>query len=308
MDYSTAVDQTQLNFNPESIILLNIVIGLMMLGVAFDIKISDFKRIALEPKAPVIGLIAQFLLLPALTFLLTLVIKPAPSMALGMILIAACPGGNLSNIVTYLAKGNAAVSVSMTAVSTAIAVILTPANLAFWGSLNPATAAILKKVSLSPFSVFTTIVIILGIPLCVGMTLAHFCPKLVDKIRKPFRIFSFLGLVCFVAVALVANWAVFLEVIGLVFAIVLLHNLTALNIGYWFGRLFKLEKRDLRAVTIEVGTQNSALGLILIFDFFNGLGGMAIVAAFWGTWHIVSGICLALYWSRVPIAVEGDVI
>jgi BASS family bile acid:Na+ symporter len=145
-----AIDQVRLNFNPQGLLVINGAIGLMMFGVALDLKLEDFKRVVVAPKAPGIGLVAQFILLPAFTFLLTLLIRPYPSMALGMILVAACPGGNLSNIITYLAKGNCAVSISMTAVSSAAAIFMTPFNLSLWGRLNPATAEILRQVSLSP--------------------------------------------------------------------------------------------------------------------------------------------------------------
>jgi BASS family bile acid:Na+ symporter len=295
---AAAIDQIRLNFSPQALIGLNAVIGLMMFGVALELKPIDFKRIFIAPKAPAIGLAAQFFLLPAFTFLLTLVLKPTPSMALGMILIAACPGGNLSNIMTYLAKGNAAVSVSMTAVSTAAAIIMTPFNLAFWGSLNPNTVPILREVSLNPMDVFSTIVLILGIPLAAGMIVSHIFPRLVQKIRKFFKIFSFIVFIGFVGAALAANWQIFLRVIGLVVFVVFIHNALALSLGYWSARLFKLEERDSRAVSIEVGIQNSALGLILIFNFFEGLGGMAIVAAWWGIWHIMAGLSVATYWSR----------
>jgi len=301
---AAAIDQIRLNFNAQAILGLNVVIGLMMLGVSLDLKLDDFKRIILSPKAPGIGLAAQFILLPAFTFLLTLILPVTPSMALGMILIAACPGGNLSNIMTYLAKGNAAVSISMTAVSTAAAVFMTPLNLSVWGSLNPATASILRQVSLNPLDVFMTIFMILGVPLVTGMLLSRFFPSLADKIRKPFKVFSFLVFIGFVGAALGANWQIFLRVIGLVVFGVFLHNALALSLGYWSGRLLGLEKRDVRAVSIEVGIQNSALGLILIFNFFEGLGGMAIVAAWWGIWHIIAGLSVAMFWSRRPL--PGD--
>ena len=294
------IDQIRLNFSPQALIGLNAVIGLMMLGVSLELKPADFKRIIISPKAPAIGLGAQFVLLPAFTFLLTLILRPTPSMALGMIMVAACPGGNLSNIMTYIAKGNAAVSVSMTAVSTAAAIIMTPFNLSFWGSLNPNTAPILRQVSLNPMDVLSTIILILGVPLAAGMTISHFFPNLIEKIRKPFKVFSFIVFVCFVGAALGANWKIFLKVIGLVVFGVFLHNALALSLGYWSARLFRLSERDSRAVSIEVGIQNSALGLILIFTFFEGLGGMAIVAAWWGIWHIIAGLSLATYWSRRP--------
>jgi BASS family bile acid:Na+ symporter len=299
-----AIDQIRLNFSPQALVGLNVVIGLMMLGVSLDLKLADFKRVIVSPKAPAIGLGAQFILLPAFTYLLTLIIRPAPSMALGMILIASCPGGNLSNIMTYLARGNAAISISMTAISTAAAIFMTPFNLAFWGGLNPHTAPILRQVSLNPLDVFTTIVLILGVPLAIGMLLSRAFPSLIDRIRKPFKVFSFLVFVAFVGAALAANWQIFLKVIGLVVFAVFIHNALALSLGYWSGRLFRLDGRDVRAVSIEVGIQNSALGLILIFNFFEGLGGMAIIAAWWGIWHIIAGLSVAIFWSRRPL--PGD--
>ena len=301
------VDQVRLNFNPQGLLVINIAIGLMMFGVALDLKLEDFKRIIISPKAPGIGLIAQFMLLPALTFLLTLILRPQPSIALGMILVAACPGGNLSNIITYLAKGNCAVSISMTAVSTAAAIIMTPLNLALWGGLNPDTAEILRKVSLSPVDVFTTIFLILGIPLILGLTLSRIFPVLADKFRKPFKIFSLVFFMVIVCGALAANWTIFLKVVGLVMLIVLLHNALALNLGYWSGRLCRLDERDSRAVCIEVGIQNSALGLVLVFNFFEGLGGMAILVAWWGIWHIIAGLITAFIFTRFALPAEQQV-
>jgi len=298
---AAAIDQIRLNFNPQGLFIINAAIGLMMFGVALDLKIEDFKRIVISPKAPGIGLGAQFILLPAFTFLLTLILRPQPSIALGMILVAACPGGNLSNIITYLAKGNCAVSISMTAVSTAAAIVMTPLNLALWGGLNPDTAEILRKVSLSPMDVFSTIFVILGIPMALGLTLTRIFPSLADRVRKPFKIFSLVFFIVIVCGALVANWNIFLKVIGLVIFVVLIHNALALNLGYWSGRLFRLDERDSRAVCIEVGIQNSALGLVLVFNFFEGLGGMAILVAWWGIWHIIAGLITAFIFTRRPL-------
>lgn len=293
-----AIDQVRLNFNPQGLLVINAAIGLMMFGVALDLKLEDFKRVVVAPKAPGIGLIAQFILLPAFTFLLTLIIRPHPSMALGMILVAACPGGNLSNIITYLARGNCAVSISMTAVSSAAAIFMTPFNLSLWGRMNPATEAILRQVSLSPQDVFVTIFVILGIPLAAGLTVSRFIPNLADKVRKPFKVFSLGFFILIVCGALAANWQYFLAYVGMVVFAVFLHNLLALNLGYWSGRLFGLAERDCRAVSIEVGIQNSALGLVLVFNFFEGLGGMAILVAWWGIWHIIAGLSAAYLFTR----------
>ena len=287
------VDQVRLNFNQAGINIINGAIALMMLGVALELKKEDFIRVLKNPRAPLIGLMAQFILLPFFTFLLVLLINPHPSIALGMILVASCPGGNLSNLLTFLSNGNSALSISMTAVSTAVAVIMTPFNLSLWGSLNPHTAGILKQVSLSPLDVFVTVFVILGIPLIVGMSVGHLWPKLAEKVRKPFKLFSLVFFIIIVIGALAANYAHFIKYVGIVVVVVFFHNALALNIGYWTARLAKLDERDCRAVCIEVGIQNSALGLVLVFSFFNGLGGMAIVVAWWGIWHIISGLATA---------------
>ncbi len=298
---TAAIDQIRLNFSPQGLFVINAAIGLMMLGVALEMKLEDFRRILITPKAPMIGLVAQFILFPAFTYLLILVLKPAPSIALGMILVASCPGGNLSNILTYLAKGNTAISVTMTAISTVAAIVMTPLNLAFWGSLNPATAAILRDVHLSPIDVFFTVFVILGIPLIIGMAAGYKYPKMAEKVRRPFKIFALFFFILIVGGALAANWQNFLNYVGIVALAVFIHNFMALNIGYWSAWAMGVAVRDRRAISIEVGIQNSALGLVLIFTFFEGLGGMALIAAWWGLWHIVSGLTVALLFSRTPL-------
>ena len=293
----------ELNFNETTLTLLNILIGLIMFGVALDIRLEDFRRVARDPRGPIIGLGAQFLLLPAFTFLLTRIINPAPSLALGMILVAACPGGNFSNFLAHHAKANAALSVSMTAVSTALAIIMTPLNLAFWGGLNEGTAAILTKVDLDPIDLLVTILLILGIPLVAGMWVTARYPALAERLRKPMKIFSLTAFGVFIVGALAANWQHFLDHVGAVAIAVFLHNGFAILLGYWTARSMRSPIYDARAIGIEVGIQNSALGLILIFSFFNGLGGMAIVAAWWGVWHLISGLTVSTWWSRRPVPV-----
>lgn len=298
---AAAIDQIRLNFSPQGLFIINAAIGLMMLGVALEMKKEDFTRILVTPKAPLIGLISQFILFPAFTYLLILILQPAPSIALGMILVASCPGGNLSNIITYLAKGNTAISVTMTAISTVAAIIMTPLNLAFWGGLNPATAAILREVRLSPFDVFVTVFVILGIPLMIGMAVGYKYPRAAEKVRRPFKIFALIFFLVIVGGALAANWQNFLNYVGIVAIAVFIHNFMALNIGYWSAWAMRVPVRDRRAISIEVGIQNSALGLVLIFTFFEGLGGMALIAAWWGLWHIVSGLTAAFLFSRRPL-------
>ncbi len=285
--------------------VVNVAIGLMMLGVALDLRVEDFKRVVRAPGSLAIGLVAQFLLLPAFTFLLLLVLRPHPSIALGMILVAACPGGNLSNIMTYLARGNVAISVGMTAISTVAAIVMTPLNLTVWGSLNPDTRPILEQVRLSPVEVLVTVFLILGVPLLLGLGLARAFPGLAAVVRRPFKIFALVFFVVIVAVALVRDWDNFVHVIGLVAFAVFLHNALALSLGYFSARLFGRPEADRRAIAIEVGIQNSGLGLVLVFNFFAGLGGMAVVVAWWGIWHIIAGLTVAGWFSRRPLEAES---
>ena len=294
------LDTVRLAFSPSSLWALNIVLALVMFGVALDLTRDDFKRVARAPKSPIVGLLAQFLVLPALTWGLTMILRPQPSIAMGMILVAACPGGNVSNFVSHLAKGNTALSVSLTAVSTLGAMIMTPLNVGLWGSLNPDTAVLLQEFSLDPGSMLVTVVTILGVPLMLGMLVAEKAPTWAARLKGPMKIFGIIALFGFIAGALLKNWGAFLAHIDKVILIVVLHNLLALSTGWSMGRLFGLPERDRRTLTIEVGIQNSGLGLVLVFGFFGGLGGMAIIAATWGIWHIVAGLTIAYLWAKRP--------
>lgn len=275
-----------------------------MFGVALDIRWVDFKKVFASPRATFVGLLLQFILLPAATFVLVLIIQPSPSIALGMMLVAACPGGNISNFMTHLAKGNIALSVSLTSIGTLLAIVMTPLNLQFWASLYAPTASILHEVSLDPWEVFQTIAVLIGIPLILGITVSKNYPAIASKISKKVKPFSILIFAVFVIVAFVNNLDSFLEFIHLVIIIVFIHNLVALSMGYGVAKLFGLNVANRKTLAIETGIQNSGLGLIIIFGFFQGLGGMAIVAAWWGIWHILSGLTLATYWSREAPATQ----
>jgi len=292
------IDLVRLNFNPQSLWALNAIIGLVMFGVALELRPRDFKGVLVTPRPVLIGLAAQFVLLPAFTYLLVLAIRPAPSVALGMMLVAACPGGNVSNFLTHHARGNTALSVTMTAVSTAVAIVMTPLNLALWAGLYEPTAAILKAVALDPLDMLLAVALLLGLPMAAGMLIGHRFPRLVARVQRPVRAASLVIFGLFVVGALAANWRHFVDWVGVVVIAVFLHNALAIASGWGAARAAGLSERDRRAVAIEVGIQNSALGLILIFNFFGGLGGMAIVTAWWGIWHLVSGLTVASWWSR----------
>lgn len=295
------LDSIQINFDPDSFLLLNLLLALMMFGASLSVKWSDFNYLLKAPKAPFIGLLSQFVVLPLATYLATRLLQVDASMALGMILVASCPGGSFSNIMTWLARGHLATSVSMTGISTLAALVMTPLNFAFYASLSPETSAILANIAVAPSEVMELILMVLVLPLFGGMVVGHHFPTMAAKLDKPFRWLSMLLFLIFVAVAFGANGDLFLEYAQFFVGLVLLHNAIALLIGYMSSKAVGLDSEQIRAVTLEVGIQNSGLGLIIVFNFFPDLGGMMIITAFWGVWHLVSGLVLALYWSRQPI-------
>ncbi|NEZ03577.1 bile acid:sodium symporter family protein [Wenzhouxiangella sp. XN201] len=272
----------------------------MMFGVALSLRPADFSRVIRTPVAPAAGLVAQFLLLPAATCAVTWLLRLEPEIALGMILIAACPGGNFSNIMTFMARGSVAVSVSMTAVSSVAAIVLTPLNFAFYGWLNPYTREYLTQISIDPGNILLLVVLVLGIPLVLGILTGQHWPKLADKSEKPLRVFSLVVLLAFAGIAFGMNFNTFLEEFQTFVWLVIGHNLLAFFLGFGMASLFKLPDADRRAVTMEVGIQNSGLGLVILFTFFPTAGGMLLIAGFWGVWHLIAGIALSQFWARRP--------
>lgn len=292
------IDQVSLQFNPSTLTILNIVLGLVMFGIALDLKLQDFKEAFQAPKGLILAITGHHFIFPAMTFVLISIIQPLPSIALGMIMVSSCPAGHLSNFLTHVAKGNAALSVSASAISTLLAIVLTPINFNFWGGLHPITQDLMKSIEIDALHMLKDIAILLGIPLLLGMLIASKFPVLAARAQKPMKHFSMLVFAIFIIAALTANFQNFLNYIEFVLIVVALHNGLALITGYGLSSLFRLKEKDKRAVTFEMGIQNSGLGLILIFNMFSGLGGMAIVTAWWGVWHVISGGLLATYWSR----------
>jgi len=292
------IDAIRLNFSPGSLMLLNAILAIVMFSIALDLKPGDFRALVRTPKALLTGMVSQFVVLPVLTFGMLLVTNPQPSIALGLILVAACPGGNISNFITHRAGGNSALSVSMTGIATVAAIIMTPFNVAFWGNLYEPTRAILRQTTLDPVSIAITVFFMLILPLILGILLNVRKPEFAARIRKTMQRISMAIFIAFIVLALAANWSFFLSYAGAVAGLVILHNALALSGGYLSASVMRLSDYDRRAITIETGIQNSGLGLVLIFAFFGGLGGMAVAAAFWGIWHAISGLALASLWSR----------
>ena len=297
------LDSINVTMNAGGMNTINIVLAFVMFGVALGIKPRMFVEVFRKPKSVILGMCSQLVLLPLLTFGLTLLFGKWInwSMALGMILVASCPGGNISNFMSSLSKANIELSVSLTAISTALCVLMTPFNFWLYGNLYLDIASVradVPQLVIPLWDVFKTIFILLGIPLTLGILTSQYLPKVAEKLKKPMQWFSIIFFVAMVVLSFWSNRVAFLQCIEYIFLIVLVHNLLALLTGFSVGSLFKVPKADRRTLTIETGIQNSGLGLALLLgtSIFAGLpphGGMLVITAWWGVWHIISGLTVS---------------
>ena len=291
--------------------IVNIILAFVMFGVALGIKPRTIKELVSNPKSIFVGILLQWFALPALTLVVVLILSPliTPMIALGMILVASCPGGNISNFLSSLSKGNVALSITLTAVTTTMAPFVTPINFFFWGSLYSRIIAIKSDIPtlVIPFlPMLEQIFLLLGLPIVIGLLFAHYFPSKTKMITKPLQILSVVLFVGMVLVSFAQNFQIFIDNIFYVFFIVMLHNGVALAVGYFGGKCARLPQKDIKSLTVETGIQNSGLGLILLFnpiifpsEIWHGhYGGMLFITAWWGIWHIVSGLGVAYYFRR----------
>jgi BASS family bile acid:Na+ symporter len=265
--------------------------------VSLGIETKNFKVLLKNPKSVITGVISQFILLPALTILLVILLNPVTGLGLGMILVASCPGGNVSNFFSSLSKGNVALSITLTAVATVLATFMTPINFEFYSNIYLGDKVGLD-IKMDSIAMMKTVFFLLVLPLIAGIIFNSKLPQLTKKINKPIKIISFLILITFILVAFLKNLELFMEYYQYIIFIVFIHNVIALGSGYGLSKLFGNTEKDSRTISIETGIQNSGLGLVLIFTLFDGNGGMALVTAWWGIWHIIAGIVVSLIYSR----------
>lgn len=289
---ASEIDNIQLDLGTSSELAMMLMLSLMMFAVALGLRKQHFAFFKTNPKVYFAGVLAQTIGLPALTVLLCMLFNPQPSIALGMILIACCPGGNTSNLLALFGRADTALSVSLTATSSVAAALLTPISILFWSGLYPPTAALLTEINLDAVSFLIQTLIILALPLCLGMALGHFAPALATKLQKPLAAIAGIGLGIIIIGALVKFGPILLQIGIWILALVILHNGLAFLLGYLSGLAAKANVRQRRALTFEVGIQNSGLGIVILLTQLGGLGGAAAVAGLWGTWHIVGGLIL----------------
>ncbi|WP_271409996.1 bile acid:sodium symporter family protein [Pseudomonas sp. Q1-7] len=293
-----------MNYDSSQQLILGLVLAAMMFGVALELRLAHFLLVAKRPLPALVGLLCQCLLLPWLTLAATLYLDLRPGLELGMLLVAACPGGNLSNIITHLARGNTALSVSVTSLSSLLAILSLPLNFAATASLNPHTAAFLhdqlSRLDVDASGIVGGLLLLLALPLLAGMLVGNLAPAFCARILPWFKRFALIAFGLFLIVAAAGNWQLLVANAGLVLLVVVGHNAGALLLGWGSSRLARLADADRRALTIEVGMQNSGLALGLILTQFGGQLDMALIAGLWGLWHIVSGLALVMLWRRSP--------
>jgi len=302
MQLSILMQDIHIHFNEDSQTLLSVLLAFIMYGVSLGLKWENVKTSFARPKAITVGLLSQFIVLPFLTFILILLWQPLPGIALGLLLVAACPGGTISNFISSLSKADIGLSVSLTAVATLGCIVMTPFNFTFYSRLVPQTANLVREVSLDPIDIFSTVAIILLLPAMLGILTRNKFPKLAELIDRPIRLTSMLIFIGFVAVAFFQNLKALEAFWKIVVLIVICHNTIAITSGFLLAKMAKLPRDQQRSIAVETGIQNSGLGLVISFTFFPEMGELALVCATWGICHIISGFGWAFVLRRLPIS------
>jgi BASS family bile acid:Na+ symporter len=296
------IDQAQFNFSPTLGLAVAVMVGFLVFAVALDLTWAQFQRVLRRPKAPLIGLVAQYLILPSVAFAVGRMTVETPSIALGLLLVTCCPAGALSNYLTGVARGSVATSVSMTAISTLFSIAVTPVLFAFWAAMNPDTRAVLQTIAIDPKRVIVTLLIMLVVPVTAGMLVRAKRPETAHRIRLWSRRIAGGVFAVVVAILLLGNVKVLGTFASSALPPVLVTFAIAVAVGWGLARASGLVAADRRAVTLEVAFQNVALAIGLAVVFFPALAGVAVTAILWGVVHLTLGSALAALWMRMPIA------
>ncbi|MEQ8433483.1 MAG: bile acid:sodium symporter family protein [Oceanicaulis sp.] len=303
---AAALDAARIDLAPGGSIILPIILAMIMFSVALNLRPGDFAFIKGQPARFAGAAAAQMLALPLMTMGLIHLIDPMPSIALGMIVVACCPGGNVSNFFTHLARGDTALSVALTGTSSIAAALITPVSILYWTSLYGPTAAIVDEIALSPVPFVVQTTLILAIPLILGMAFALRFPEIARRVRPVLMACALIGILALVLGGIASNLALFTATASFVLVIVVVHNAAAFLTGAAAGRLLGFNGPRRRALTFEVGLQNTGLGLVILLGQFEGLGGAAAVVGLWSIWHLFAGLGLAgafrLYDARTAAA------
>ena len=305
MDTET-LDSLRIVLDPLGQAGVVIALMLVMFGVALGLQVKDFRILASEPSLYAGGVVAQVLVLPLVTFGLIHLISPPPSIALGMIVVACCPGGSVSNLLTYLSRGDVAVSVALTATSSMLAAFLTPVSTLFWAQAYEPTAKLLASLEVSPLLFIGQTTLLLAIPLAAGMIVAVHAPDFAMRIRKRTTLTGAAVLGGTIIYGIVYFYPILWPAVGLLASVTIIHNTIAFATGATIGWVLSRQSAVRRALTFEIGIQNSGLALIILLAQLKGVGGAAAIAAVWGVWHLIAGGLLVIgytYFDRKRLAI-----
>jgi len=278
-------------FNPAPFIELKVIIipllAIIMFSMGLTLNIIDFKRALAMPKLIFTGLLLQYCIMPLTALLIARVLQLDPAMTIGMILVGACPGGTASNVITYLAKGNVALSISLTSLSTLLAIVLTPAI-----TLLIADASI----DVPAGNMLTSIFYIVILPVASGLTINHYFSRQLKAITPHLPLLAILAIVLIIAIITALNIEQFAQLGGTILLAVILHNAAGLFLGYSGAKLLGYPVKECRTLAIEVGMQNSGLAVALAIKHFSVAA--ALPGAIFSIWHNLSGSALAFFWSK----------
>lgn len=296
------VDSLHIAFNPNQMVILNLAMAFLMFSVALDVRPADFRKVVEFPRSVGTGIVAQYLLFPVLTLAIIAAFRPPVSVAMGMVLVSMCPSGNMTNFLVHFSRANVALSVTLNAIIILSATIVTPAGFLFWSQFIPESAALRTSFEIDFSDMALIILQLIVLPLVVGMVLNGRFPETIARIRPWVQRLSLALFFTILVLAVLGNLKNMVDYLGFVFVLVAVQNLAGISAGYGLGRLARLPRLDCRTLAFESSVHNTALGLLLIFRFFNGLGGMALIAAWWGIWDLVTGMTLAWHWRRMTNA------
>jgi len=288
MDVSE-LDSLRIVLDPIGQAGVAIALMLVMFSVALGLRIDNFRFLFEKPLLFLGGVAAQVLLLPLATYLLIIFMAPPASIALGMIVVACCPGGAVSNLLTYLSRGNVAVSVALTATSSMLAAILTPASILFWSQAYKPTSTLLKSLDVSPFLFLAQTTFLLAVPLVLGMTVAAKAPDVAARIKRHSTLLGTSVLIGVIIYGIAYFFDILFPVLAMLGILVVIHNALAFATGAAAGMVLSPESPTRRALTFELGIQNAGLALVILLSQLKGLGGAAAIAAVWGVWDLIAG-------------------
>jgi BASS family bile acid:Na+ symporter len=303
---ATDIDQLQLELSDAFQLAVKVIVAVFLFGIALDTRVEDFRDVVRRPFVIGAGLVAQFVVMPALTVLLTLALDVRGSVAIGMILVVCCPAGNFSNLLTYRARGDVALSISMTTVSNVLAVLVTPVAVAFWCGLNPVADDLLRDVSIDTWGMATEVALLIGLPFAVGLAAAWRWPAVSDAARRFVEPAALVLLLLIIVAGTAGQVGTYFDYVAIVALAIVLQNAISLAVGYGTGRGLRLPEPAVRTMTFELGVRNTGLALVLALGFFGDLGGVAFVAALWGLWDVTTGLVLATWWKRATARATGD--